>query len=218
MPTTPSSTAIEPVRLSPRERQKAETRSLILAAAEQLFAERGYALVSLDEVGELAGGYSKGAVYASFGTKADLLLAVLEHDFAGVSDALAAALQAARKPEDMVDALATWHGERLESGRAWSRMLPDLLATARYDEAARERLDGHLAFVENAITELLTEQEGRLGIKFEVRPPVAAALAIATFHGLAVRSLVNGQDPTELFTESMRGLLRPRPPRKRTTR
>jgi AcrR family transcriptional regulator len=58
-----------------RTARKAENRERLIAAATDLFAEKGYWGVSLDEVAERAG-LTKGAVYSSFENKEALLMAV----------------------------------------------------------------------------------------------------------------------------------------------
>jgi len=71
---------------SPRRRQQAaETRAAVLAAAAALFSERGWAATGMREVARAAG-VSVETVYASFGTKADLLMAAM--DVAVVGDVL----------------------------------------------------------------------------------------------------------------------------------
>lgn len=62
---------------APRTRQSAEERRrAILAAAQKVFLERGYANASIDAVVELAGG-SKATVYQQFGNKERLLGALV---------------------------------------------------------------------------------------------------------------------------------------------
>jgi len=53
-----------------------ETREVILAAAERLFAEQGVAVVSNRQVSEAAGQANNFAVGYHFGTKTDLVLAI----------------------------------------------------------------------------------------------------------------------------------------------
>jgi len=60
-----------------QEERKTETRSRLLAAAAELFADQGVDAVSVDAVAEAAGRTS-GAVYAHFGSKQGLLLALLD--------------------------------------------------------------------------------------------------------------------------------------------
>ena len=58
-----------------RERRLEHTRSLLLDAAEDVFAEKGFAPATLDDIAQAAG-YTKGAIYKHFATKEDLFLAV----------------------------------------------------------------------------------------------------------------------------------------------
>jgi len=60
-----------------RAEKKQVTRARILDAAQRVFASRGFAEASLDEIAEVAG-LTKGAVYSNFDKKLDLLLAVLD--------------------------------------------------------------------------------------------------------------------------------------------
>lgn len=60
-----------------RTERAAETRELILAAAERLFAEHGVFAVSNRQVGEAAGQGNNFAVGYHFGTKADLVRAIV---------------------------------------------------------------------------------------------------------------------------------------------
>ena len=60
-----------------RQRRRAETRALLVAAGLQLFADQGFELVTLDEVA-LAAGFTKGAIYRHFPSKGAFLLALFE--------------------------------------------------------------------------------------------------------------------------------------------
>jgi AcrR family transcriptional regulator len=63
-------------RLSRAERS-AQTRDELLAAAQRRFFEAGYHATTLDDVADAAG-YTKGAVYSTFGSKAGLFLALFD--------------------------------------------------------------------------------------------------------------------------------------------
>ena len=58
-----------------RERRLEHTRALLLDAAEEVFAEKGFTTATLDDIA-YAAGYTKGAIYKHFATKEDLFLAV----------------------------------------------------------------------------------------------------------------------------------------------
>src|SRR5438093_4825831 len=73
-------------------RRKAETRSLLIEAGLQVFAERGIELGSLDDVAQTAG-FTKGAIYRQFPSKGAFLLALFEQ-YAAVARSGAGARQA----------------------------------------------------------------------------------------------------------------------------
>ena len=58
-----------------RERRLEHTRALLVDAAEEVFAEKGFTSATLDDIAHTAG-YTKGAVYKHFTAKEDPFLAV----------------------------------------------------------------------------------------------------------------------------------------------
>lgn len=60
-----------------RAERSAQTRDDLLDAAQRRFFEAGYHATTLDEVADDAG-YTKGAVYSTFGSKAGLFLALFD--------------------------------------------------------------------------------------------------------------------------------------------
>ena len=60
-----------------RAESKERTRQRLLAEAQQLFRERGYAATSLEQIAEAAE-VTKGAIYGHFASKEDLMLSALE--------------------------------------------------------------------------------------------------------------------------------------------
>jgi AcrR family transcriptional regulator len=64
-------------RVGTRGRQAAGTRELIMATAERLFAEHGVAAVSSRQISEAAGQGNNAAVGYHFGTKTDLVRAIV---------------------------------------------------------------------------------------------------------------------------------------------
>jgi AcrR family transcriptional regulator len=60
-----------------RAERSAQTRGELLAAAQRRFFDAGYHATTLDDVADDAG-YTKGAVYSTFGSKAGLFLALFD--------------------------------------------------------------------------------------------------------------------------------------------
>jgi len=81
----------------------ANRSEMILRAAGALFAERGYAAASVDEIGA-AVGITGPAIYSHFRSKDHLLAALLEQALDAIDDALEAAVSSSASPRDALDA------------------------------------------------------------------------------------------------------------------
>ncbi|WP_350347022.1 TetR/AcrR family transcriptional regulator [Agromyces sp. G08B096] len=96
------------VSLTERGRAKADRRDALLAAAATLFAERGYAGVTLEDLGSAAG-VSGPAVYRHFPGKAAVLAAVLLDASTGLLDGGRATVDRAPEPDEALRALIRFH-------------------------------------------------------------------------------------------------------------
>jgi AcrR family transcriptional regulator len=74
---TSMATNSRPTMRSLRERQREERAALIIGAAGDVFADKGYYDASIDEIAARAG-IAKGTVYLHFDSKEDLLVALVE--------------------------------------------------------------------------------------------------------------------------------------------
>jgi AcrR family transcriptional regulator len=66
-----------PYRSARRRQQAAETRALVLAAATSLFADRGWSATGMRDIAKEAG-VAVETVYATFGSKTELLLTAID--------------------------------------------------------------------------------------------------------------------------------------------
>jgi AcrR family transcriptional regulator len=81
------------------------TRAALLAAARELFADRGYAGVAMEEVVRHAG-VTRGALYHHFGGKRELFEAVFEQVEQQITEEIAGAALAASDPVGVLRAAA----------------------------------------------------------------------------------------------------------------
>jgi AcrR family transcriptional regulator len=107
-----------------RSARKAETRARLLEAAARVYARRGFNGATLEEVAAEAG-FTKGAVYAHFGSKENLLLALVEEHLA----------------QQVIDQIDLFDRERV----TWER---PLAGSARFMEQLEEDPDPFRLFVE----------------------------------------------------------------------
>ena len=89
-------------RIDRRERMALQTRADILQTARRLFAERGYAATSVNDIAEEAG-VAVQTIYTRLGSKRGIVMALLEviDEEAGVPEA-AAAIATGSTPEDVL--------------------------------------------------------------------------------------------------------------------
>ena len=113
-----------------RERQAAQTRRVVLAAAAELFNRRGWAGTGIRDVAAAAG-VSVETVYSTVGSKADLLVAVRDVGIVGDD----APLPLAARPEFA----ALGSGDRAKRSAAAAKLVTQIYQrTARLDLALRE--------------------------------------------------------------------------------
>jgi AcrR family transcriptional regulator len=122
-----------------RENAAARTREAILAAATDLFARRGYGLVTVAEIAAAAGVSAK-TVFASVGSKRDILDLIVDTGVArsGYAEAMRQIL-ALDAPREILRHLA--HGTRTgnESQFAVHEVIHNALPVHEDSEALRER-------------------------------------------------------------------------------
>ncbi|MFF0866039.1 TetR/AcrR family transcriptional regulator [Nonomuraea sp. NPDC003560] len=107
----------------------AETRERLLRAAAEAFAERGYDGTRVADIAAAAG-VSNGALYAHFGSKAELLVAALRaHGRRGLADLFAA--DPDRPVPDLLLEIGRWLPQRRD---ARGYLIVEALVAARRDE------------------------------------------------------------------------------------
>ena len=88
MTTASGQAARRPYRSARRQQQAAQTRALVLGAATSLFADRGWSATGMRDIAEEAG-VAVETVYASFGSKTDLLLTAIDVGVVGDAEPVA---------------------------------------------------------------------------------------------------------------------------------
>jgi AcrR family transcriptional regulator len=126
-----------------RSARKAQTRARLLQAAAEVYARRGFGGATLDEVAAEAG-FTKGAVYSHFGSKENLLLALLEEHLASqVAEQIELFDRERTTWERPLAGSARWM-EQLQQHPDRFRLFVELWIYAQRDERLRERLAGGL--------------------------------------------------------------------------
>ena len=194
-----------------------EVRNRILTAAAQNFERDGYAGASLRRIASDAG-FTKGAVYSSFGSKPDLFgqvcaarLASGERD---VVDALSPILSSSGRPDDVMHSVSEKLTEILLEDSPWQVILAEFRALARRDE---EIAEAYSKFQTQRISQLveLTNQYGVLG-RVEsaeaVNPRSLAVVVLSLVNVLALEfsaasAVIDRRVITDVIERAIRGFL-----------
>lgn len=164
-----------------RGRSAADSRELILGTATELFSQRGYSGVGVDDVAARAG-IAKTAIYYHFGSKEGLLAAVLDRSATAWIEGIRAAAQQAGDPLQRLDRALAGMRELLEE-KPWLGRLLHLLALEVADDKpeVRAALEG---IVRKARDALAAGMRDAVGLAAADADAVAGTM-LALYHGIA---------------------------------
>ena len=169
-----------------------ETRRALLSSADRAFSRDGFHASSVDAIAEDAG-YSKGAVYARFGGKDDLFLAVLEARFDQRLAPIGQDLARHRTRQDRIEALARAHREVIAEDPAWTVAWVEFAAHATRDPDLRQRL--------RALNQSLRARAERrfveLGLVDETEAGYLTTVSLVYGSGVSTERMLDPEGPPE---------------------
>jgi AcrR family transcriptional regulator len=162
-----------------REESRERTRERLLAAAAELFAERGVNGTSVEQIAERAG-YSRGAFYGNFDGKPELVVALLRHRTQQEAEEVAALRDGAGSFDETMDRLRDWNAERAKHLDEWFALRTELSLYALRNPEARPVVGEGEAAIRRLV-------EGAVSGEFEKRgvtPPADPAFLALIVHAL----------------------------------
>jgi AcrR family transcriptional regulator len=192
-----------------RAETQARNRRLLLRTARELFLRDGYQLTSIAAIAEEAG-FSTGAVYSNFGTKAEMALHVLGEIQTERMDELHEILAEPFSADGTPARLRAWAESAIGSG--WPRLELEFALEARADrelvavEAARQRA------IVDGIATAAEHQLRAAGLAGTLPARVFAEAAFNLAIGLAIRRMVDPKVSVNALLDLLAGLLTPADP------
>jgi len=186
-----------------REEKKARTRAQLLEAAAKVFLRQGFFVASVDDVADEAG-FTKGAVYAHFGSKEELFLALVQERIHERVLRIADLVHA----DTGVGAQAVEAGEQFlnvfHDEREWMLLTLEFWACAtRNPELQTKFADRHRDF-RAAVARLIEDQAERLDIALPLPADRLATGLMAIGNGFMLEKLADPEGtPDELFGEML---------------
>jgi AcrR family transcriptional regulator len=187
-----------PSRLTRAER-RAKTRQQLVEAAARVFAHKGYAAASVDDIAAEAG-FTIGALYSNFAGKQELFMAAFERhcdqDLARVQDLLATDLPL----QEQLDTVTRRFGDLDDAHRQWWLLSLELWLYAQRDPATRQRLAALRRKVRQTVADALQRQATRTGRPLPVPASDLAAAMLGLWQGLMLQRLT---DPDSMPPETI---------------
>ena len=193
-----------PPRLT-RAEAKERTRRRLIEAGRRVFLRAGYHAASLDQVAGEAG-MTKGAVYSTFESKADLFMAIHEERVDERSARYRAFAQSAASSREMAAAGAREWLEVMRSDRDWSLLLIEFwVHAARHPELRRRFAERHRR-QRDALAEALAASSRRAGDTLAIDPREAATAVMALGNGFNLERFSEPDTDDELYVRANEAL------------
>ncbi|MGB5794672.1 MAG: helix-turn-helix domain-containing protein [Mycolicibacter algericus] len=178
-----------------RERRLAHTRSLLLDAAEEVFAEKGFTTATLDDIAQAAG-YTKGAIYKHFGAKEELFLAVSDRYwrryFENFAEVMASASRiGARELDDIAE---RWRQLSQDRGAEHAALGHEFALYLLRNPDARERVAAKRAEVVEQLAQFIVAGVERLGGTLLIPALTLAQVLVATSDSAVLASRLDDVD------------------------
>jgi AcrR family transcriptional regulator len=189
-----------PVEKLTRERRRQQTRDVLIAAATEVFAQRGFGGASLEEIAETAG-FTRGAIYKNFAGKEDLFFAVTERLNEAVIESFREVAPTAGDAEwDFASLGQLWRASADEFEPLFAIGLEYELYVLRNPDA-RARALSHWERSIALVASFIAEIAERTGMQLRLPADILARILLATADGLAYVARVYGDDLFSGFLE-----------------
>lgn len=178
-----------------RERRLEHTRALLLDAAEDVFAEKGFTPATLDDIAHAAG-YTKGAIYKHFATKEELFLAVSDRYWRRYFDNFAEVMSTARHigAREFDEIAARWRQLSLDRGAEHAALGHEFTLYLLRNPDARDRVAAKRSEVVEALGKFIVEGIDRMGGTLQIPALTFAQVLIATSDSVVLGSQLDDVD------------------------
>ena len=179
-----------------REREKAMHRREILEAAKRVFAKKGFAAATIDEIAQEAE-FSKGAMYGYFEGKEDLFFTLIQEKSDDIEGRFMEVAESSGDPETKIGNLVETYLTFFEEDRDFFQIIASehprlgVKTHSRLAENMKERYIRNLGLIEKVM------QEGvSAGALKEIEPRLLATGLVGIIHAFTAQwILIDGKKP-----------------------
>ncbi|MGB8405251.1 MAG: TetR family transcriptional regulator [Mycobacterium sp.] len=180
---------------SMREQRAGQTREMLVNAAEEVFARKGFGAASLDDIAEAAG-YTKGAIYKHFATKEDLFLAVGDKYWRRYFETFTELLSRVTVIEaaDRDQIAAHWRDLTQSGAVDFAALGFEFTLYLRRNPDAHQRVSEKRRKVVDTLTEFIQAGTEQLGATLLIPPETFARILITTSDAIMLGSELDDVD------------------------
>lgn len=191
-----------------RVEQQEQTRLRMLAAADRLFAERGYLATTVEDIADEAG-HTRSAVYKVLGGKESIFFTCAERRTDEQIEQWRQRLEAATTDEQCLRTFAELVVAEMHGPDGWARAMVEFAGAAGSEES-RQRMLRLQQATDARAANLVTTLCRRIGSEPPVPASELALLVVALANGLLPRAQLDpGFNLTQTLTDGLHLLLRP---------
>ena len=186
-----------------QERRREHTRNLLLDAAEEVFAAKGFEGASLDEIAETAG-YTRGAIYKHFAQKEELFLEVNRRHNEQILTGFLDLMDTSVRPQDLELGQIAQLWRQLQSrNRAFHVFGTEFSLYVMRNPDVQARVAEQRRSIAEMIARFMEEQAALFGVVLRIPAVTLARIVLACGDGLEIASHIDAdqEDLYEPFLE-----------------
>jgi AcrR family transcriptional regulator len=190
------------IRLT-REQSRDQTRERLLDAAQAIFMKKGFVGASVEDIA-LAAGYTRGAFYSNFSSKAELLVELLRRDHETMQADLRSIFTTETTREDMETRVIAYYSRMSQDNKAFLLWVEAKLLAAR-DARFRTRFNAFMKEKRDQLAAYIREFSDRTGTPAPLAPDLLVVGLIGLCDGVQFLAMADPQEITPSVVEEVLG-------------
>jgi AcrR family transcriptional regulator len=186
-----------------REQSRDQTRERLLDAAQALFMAKGFVGASVEDIAQEAG-YTRGAFYSNFDSKAELLVELLRRDHEAMEVDLRAIFEATASREVMEARVMTFYSRLPQDNKMFLLWVEAKLLAAR-DARFRTRFNAFMKEKRERLAAYIEEFSTRVGTPLPIAPDLMALGLMGLCDGVQFLATADPQHVTPTVVEAVLG-------------
>ncbi|WP_321855457.1 TetR/AcrR family transcriptional regulator [Paraburkholderia tropica] len=186
-----------------REESRDQTRERLLDAAQAMFMKKGFVGASVEDIA-VAAGYTRGAFYSNFGSKAELLVVLLRRDHEAMEGELRSIFETPASREEMEARVLTFYSRLPQDNKMFLLWVEAKLLAAR-DARFRARFNAFMKEKRERLGAYIAEFSARVGTPVTIAPDLMALGLMGLCDGVQFLATADPQHVTAPVVEEVLG-------------